>query len=254
MAAASALSLALLWQAGTAFARGAAEEVAAGNAAFSRGEVEKAVGLYDRARRARSSSVVPLLDFGIALYEKGDYAAALTAFQEIQSPGDQVAAEVHYDQGSALARLGKNAEKDHPDAALDFYRRSVAAYKRALVIDPGLSAAAANVEVVREWIKSLSDSQSSNGQQPQQEQGNGSNQGGQTQTSPSPNAQPPGGQGTNPGQAQQTPQTPANPPSASGQPGAPLSDTAEAILQEERDRRQAEATAGGNTANATPNW
>ena len=244
-------SAALLCRIGAAaFGRGAAEDVAAGNAAFSRGDLEQAVSLFDRARRSAPDSTIPLLDFGIALYEKGDYPAALTAFQGIRSPSAGIEAEVHYDQGSALAQLGKQSEKDHPDAALDFYGRSVAAYKRALEIDPGLSAAAANVEIVRTWIQKLKDNQSSNnGQQNQQGQESGPNQSGQNQ--PGQGQQAPGGQSAAPGQNQPS-TAQGNPPSVDQQT-TPLDDTPESILQEERDRRQAEATPGGN-ANDSPNW
>lgn len=250
-------SLFLLCQAASAaFARGAAEDVAAGNAAYSRGDLPQAVSLFDRARREASGSSVALLDFGIALYAKGDYAAALTAFQDIRTPSEEIAAEVHYDQGNALARLGKQSEKDQPEAAMDFYRRSVAAYKRALAVDPRLSAAATNIEVVRGWMKSLSDSQAQppgGGQQtPRQEQGNGTGQNAPGQNAPAPNAQSPNTQNGNP--SQQTPQAPVNPPAASGQTTTPQNDTAESILQEERDRRQAEASAGGQTTNDSPNW
>jgi len=232
-----------------AFARGAAEDVAAGSSAFSRGDLEQAVSLFDQARRAAPNSTIPVLDFGIALYEKGDYAAALTALQGIQSPPAGLEAEIHYDQGSTLAQLGKQAEKDHPDAALDFYGRSVAAYKRALEIDPGLSAAAANVEIVRQWIEKLKDSQSANGGQNQQGQG-APDQSGQAQAGPGQGQQAPGNQSATPGQNQQAQQ--GNPAVVQG-PTTPLDDTPESILQEERDRRQAEGTPGGST-NDSPNW
>ena len=233
-----------------AFGRGAPEEVAAGTAAFSRGDLEQAVSLFDRARRTAPDSTIPLLDFGIALYEKGDYAAALTAFQEIRSPSAGIEAEVHYDQGSALAQLGKQAEKDHPDQAIEFYGRGVAAYKRALEIDPGLTAAAANVEIVRQWIQKLKNNQSSNDQQNQQGQ-NPQGQNGQAQSAPGQGQQAPGGQSSAPGQNQ--PSTAQGNPTVTEGQTPPLDDSAESILQEERDRRQAEATPGGNT-NDSPNW
>ncbi len=246
---------ALLWAAhGAAFARGAAEDVAAGNAAYSSGDFPRAVGLYDRAQHRAHGSVVPLLDFGIALYAKGDYADALAAFQGIQTTDGGIAAEADYDQGSALARLGQKAEKDDPKAALDFYQRSVAAYQRALAIDAGLSAAATNIEVVREWIKKLKDAQSqSQAQQPQQDQGSGSSQNAPNQGAPGQNAQAPNNQAAKPAPGQTT-QTPGNPIVSNDQNGTPLNETAEQILQEERDRRQAEATAGGRATDESPNW
>ncbi len=249
-AAVLAASFALLLRAGSsAFAHGAAEDVAAGNSAFSRGDLEQAVNQYDRARKAAPGSAVALLDFGLALYAKGDFAGALAAFQQVEPPTAALAATVHYDQGNALAQLGRKAEKDQPDAALDFYRRGVAAYRRALDVDPRLSAAAANIEVVRGWIKRLTDAQSqaSNGQQQQPDQGGGQDQGQQT----APGAQAPGNQSPAPGQGQQVP---ANPAATNAQGTTPPDETPESILQEERDRRQAEATAGGSTANDSPNW
>jgi tetratricopeptide (TPR) repeat protein len=238
-------------------ARGAAEDVADGNAAFRHGDPKKALSLYDAARRRAPQESVPLLDYGIALYEQGDYAGALAAFQDIRASVGDLASEIHYDQGNALAMLGRAAEKDTPDAALDFYARSVAAFQRALAIDRSRSAAAINIEVVREWMKSLRDAQkqqSGSAQQQGQQQSNGPAQGAPNQGAPNQNGQQQSGQAPAPPQNPQAPQAPSATPDAGPTPATPRNDTAESIIQEERDRLQAEASATGVNNNESPNW
>jgi hypothetical protein len=151
---------------------------------------------------------------------------------------------VHYDLGSALARAGKLVENDNPETALELYRRSVESFKRTLAVEPGRDAAAINVEVVRSWMKSLLDKGIPKQASDQQSSGTGSQGGSSGGQSGQPRAAPPG----------QQPVAPAAPegPAASG---VPKEETAQSILQEERDRRAAEAKErGGEESHGSPNW
>lgn len=252
----AAFGFALTFLAGSAeglFGSGAAELVAEGNAALSLGLPAEAAAHYDQARKAAPGSAIPLFNLGVALYKQDNLPAALTAFQGIDKPPAELAAAVHYNQGNVLARLGKAAEEANAEAALDHYRQSIAAYKRALSIEPHHSEAAGNIEVVRQWIVALLDklpasSRASSGQPSPSTGQSGPNrqaapgdQGGEQDSSKSPAPQPS--------------ETPVVPQASGESPDAPGDETAQGILQEERARREAEAqTKGGVFSDENPSW
>jgi tetratricopeptide (TPR) repeat protein len=229
------------------FGRGAAELIAEGNAAMQSGRPAVAAARYEKARAAAPRSAVPLFDLGLALFRQNNYQAALAAFQAIEHPPPDLAAAVHYNQGNALARLGQEAGQSNPKAALDYYRQSIAAYKRALVLNPRYLEAATNLEVVRGWMAALIQRLQPSSQEAARQ--------GQRGGSASPSV--PGNQGNQREEDDSSGQQPPEPPDSSGQaeqgPDSPLQDTAQAILQEERARREAEAQIGGYS-DVNPSW
>jgi tetratricopeptide (TPR) repeat protein len=242
--AAAAVVAAALGAAAPASGRGAAEMIRSGNQAYAAGNYKEAASRFERAGRGRAGAALPLYDLGVALYAQGNFPAALAAFQGIQSPPADLAADVHFNLGSALARVGKLQEKENPQAALGLYRQSVAAFKRALALQPGRADAAADVEVVRTWIRDLLDSSAavpSPGDKGQGSGGGGGSQG--------------GGQSRKPNTA---PGSPGPPPTGSQGPavsGTPRDETPNSILEEERDRRDSESrTRTEGNSNGAPNW
>jgi Ca-activated chloride channel family protein len=77
---------------------------------------------------------------GAAAYRAGDYAAAAKALE--QAPGSDAA----YNLGNALARQGH-------------YPQAIAAYDRALKIDPANADAAANRKAVQDWLRQQQEKQ-----------------------------------------------------------------------------------------------
>lgn len=71
---------------------------------------------------------------GTAAYRAGDYAAAAKAFAH--APG----ADAAYNLGNALARQGQ-------------YQKAIAAYDKALKMNPGLADARANRKAIRDWLR-----------------------------------------------------------------------------------------------------
>jgi len=242
---------------GFAFARGASRLVAEGNEAFLEGSLAEAAARYEGAREEDPDSPVPLFNLGVVLYEQGNFAAALTAFQNIKRASDELAPLLHYNQGNALARIGEMEESENPQEALEYYLKSVAAYKRVLAIDPGHIESAYNIEVVRTWIRDLVERMENtpgSGSSPsspagQNEQKRETSPGGQ-------NEEQSDGQPDQNNEGDTSPQQPPAIPSVPQDDKAvPRDETAQAILREEQQRREAEARIrGGLSADDRPTW
>jgi tetratricopeptide (TPR) repeat protein len=217
---------------------GAAELVAGGNRSYARGELAEAAADYEKARQADPAGAVPLYDLGVALYRQDNPAAALAAFQSIPAAPAGLAGALHYNQGNALARLGRLAQGEQPQQALALYLRSLGAYRRALELDGGYRAAAENLEVVRRWVAELSARLA--------------------QAQPAPGQGPPGspapGSGDTPPEPPRSGPAPQDPVVQQPAPWELPEESAEAILREESKRREAEQAREGRLANDYPAW
>jgi tetratricopeptide (TPR) repeat protein len=217
---------------------GAAELVAGGNRSYARGELAEAAADYEKARQADPAGAVPLYDLGVALYRQDNPAAALAAFQSIPAAPAGLAGALHYNQGNALARLGRLAQGEQPQQALALYLRSLGAYRRALELDGDYRAAAVNLEVVRRWVAELSARLA--------------------QAQPAPGQGPPGspapGSGDTPPEPPRSGPAPQDPVVQQPAPWELPEESAEAILREESKRREAEQAREGRLANDYPAW
>ena len=152
------LSCALLWVAWTDSLRG---QVVEGNRLFSEGKFSEAVESYGQALVDHPDS--PLLNFnmGTAHYKAGKYAQALSSFSRVQagsedSDGDaERTARTAYNMGNAQYKMGAQAEEQNPQAALTAYTNALAAYRRALGVDPTDRDAKFNYEFVTQKIEAL---------------------------------------------------------------------------------------------------
>jgi Ca-activated chloride channel family protein len=241
-----------------AFDRGASRLVEEGNAAFREGSLAEAAARYEDARKKNPDSPIPLFNLGVVLYEQGNFSAALAAFQNIETVNEELLPLVHYNQGNALARMGEMEESENPQEALECYLKSVAAYKRVLSIDPGHMESAYNIEVVRTWIKDLvermektsgtgsSTPSSSSGQNEQKRE---TSPGEQNEEQKAGQPEQNNGTETSPQQPDAIPSIPKDDITV------PRDETAQAILREEQQRREAEARIrGGLSADDRPTW
>lgn len=233
----AALSLALLPGARAAGA-GAAEMVAAGNLSYDQGELAEAAAGYEKARQAAPEQSVPLYNLGVVLYRQDNLVAALGAFQSIPQAEPGLAARLHYNQGNTLARLGRLAQEQEPEQALELYLRSLGAFRRVLELDSSHRPAAVNLEIVRRWVAEL-----------------------QSRLVQAQAASGAGAPGTPaPGSGEKAVEPPSSPPPAQDpvvQEPAPWElpdESAEAILREESARREEEQSRGGRSANEYPAW
>lgn len=103
---------------------------------------------FDRGDYARAASLFtdPMWR-GVAHYRAGDYAAAIDDFARLDT------AAAYYDEGNALARLGRL-----PPA--------VASYEQALKRRPGWTEAQANSKLLRDLIARQKKDQDKEGQEP----------------------------------------------------------------------------------------
>jgi hypothetical protein len=241
---------------GPAFARGAPQLVEEGNAAFKEGSLAEAAVRYEGAREENPDSPVPLFNLGVVLYAQGNFPAALTAFQNIEPVSDELAPLIHYNQGNALARIGKMEESENPREALEDYRRSIAAYKRVLAIDPGNKESAYNIEVVRIWISDLEkqlEKTSSAGSSPRSTPSDANGEKQKASPGEQPQGSPDGQSGENDGGDAYTP--PSMPSIPQYENTVPRDETAQGILREEQQRREEEARVrGGWRADEKPTW
>lgn len=233
-------------------AGGAAETVEEGNAAYEADALQDALNLYERARELAPEEPVPLYNLGVALYESRNYPAALTAFQDMNTDSPRLAVLSHYNQGNTLARIGNALESSEPGQALELYRRSIGAYKRALAIDASLGAAARNIEIVRRWMEPL--------QQLAQNAESGEQSNGQP-TNQAPDGPPPDAENGSPSpdapgdsSPDQSPDTSEDAPPAELETEDTPAETADAILREEEERRREQARAGRRNSGGSPTW
>lgn len=142
---------------------GMPELIREGNKAYHEQQYQRAADQYQQARSAAPDAPEPAFNLAATLYEMENYPGALSAFQELSAEEPQFIARSHYNQGNALARIGKASEESRPQQALQLYRRSVSAYRRALDLDPSFDAARRNIEVLKIWQERLTQSASSDG-------------------------------------------------------------------------------------------
>jgi tetratricopeptide (TPR) repeat protein len=195
---------------------------------------------------------------GVVLYEQGNFPAALTAFQNIETVNDELALLIHYNQGNTLARIGKIEESENPQEALDHYLKSVAAYKRVLSIEPGHKESAYNIEVVRTWIRDLAEKIAQTSAADRSSRSSPEDHNRQKgKTSPGErNEKPKAGKQEQDDEGDTFPQQPPAAPSIpQDERAVPRNETAQSILREEQQRREAEAQfRGGLSEDERPTW
>ncbi len=147
---AAAVIVCLLPEASVSFAESANQLVKNGNRAYGEERFDDAVSAYEKALEKAPSALIEY-NKGAALYKKGDYAEALTAFERAAAGTEEsdLAARSRFNMGNTYhKRAGQNVEKE-PQKALDDLKESLVNYRQALEISPDLAQAARNMEVTK---------------------------------------------------------------------------------------------------------
>ena len=139
----------------------AVRRVAAGNAAYAAGEYEKALSLYEEAAVDRPEAPVLPFNKGAVYYQMNELDKAQEAFEQAvaQAPDPQFEAAAKYNLGNCAFRESERWRDNDLNASLTACETSIRRYREALDLDPGLTAAARNLEVARLALKSILDAQ-----------------------------------------------------------------------------------------------
>lgn len=143
----------------TAFADSTAGLVDSGNKSWLAGKYDEAIKSYDEAAVDNPESPYIYFNKGAALYRKGDYKAAIEAFEkaELKSKEPELEAKSRFNMGNCTYREAERQMDSDLKKALDYCQKSVQHYQNALTLDPKFKAAAENIEIVRLQMKNILD-------------------------------------------------------------------------------------------------
>ena len=130
-----------------------------GNTLFQNGDYDGALDAYEEAAVFDPESPLILFNKGAALYKKEDYAAAREAFQQSALKTKDIAFEANarFNAGLCFFREGERQKDSDLNKTLEAYGASIQAFQEALKLNPDLTEAAENIELVRLMMKSVLD-------------------------------------------------------------------------------------------------
>jgi Ca-activated chloride channel family protein len=141
---------------------------------YAAGKFGDAAAKYKEALIDDPDSVLLHYNAAAAAYRDGKYDDAIAALRQIpQSDVDSArTAQVAYNLGNATYRLGAATEGTNPQQALQRYAEALAAYRRAMGVDPADQDAKLNYELVQKKLAELQKKLEEQKQQDQQKQQN----------------------------------------------------------------------------------
>ena len=130
-----------------------------GNMAYLSGEYDQALTAYEEASVDAPESPYIYFNKGAALYMKGDYSSAIESFEKaaLKSKDILLEAKSKFNLGNCLFREAERQMDSDLNKSLEACQKSIAYYQESLELDPDLSEAAENIEVVRLVMKNILD-------------------------------------------------------------------------------------------------
>ena len=130
-----------------------------GNTLFQNGDYDGALDAYEEAAVFDPESPRILFNKGAALYKKEDYAAAKDAFQQsaLKTKDIVFEANARFNTGLCFFKQGERQKDSDLNKTLEAYGASIQAFQEALKLNPDLTGAAENIELVRLMMKSVLD-------------------------------------------------------------------------------------------------
>ncbi len=134
--------------------------VSEGNRAYESAAYDDALGAYRQAATEDPDAPTARFNEGAALYRQEQYDEAVAAYLDAaqlarEAEDARLEARSRFNLGNAFVRQSAPHAEADPRQALDYLRKSSAAYKQALNLDPSLSAAAENLELTRRTMREL---------------------------------------------------------------------------------------------------
>jgi len=203
------LTISLTATPGTAWLDPTRDAIEAGNRLVKNGKYDEAIGKYGEVLVDQPESPVLNYNMGVANYKAGKFTEALSSFSRVRTGehDPKRLARVAYNAGNAQYRLGAAAEAQQPQEALKAYAQALAAYRRALGVDPSDRDSKFNFEFVTKKIEDLKrrleEQRQNQEQQPQDQDKQEQDQG----ESPPQEQQDPGQQEEQPDQESQQPES-----------------------------------------------
>ena len=137
------------------------DDVKKGNILYNNGDYAGAAKLYEKAALEKSSSGIPDLNRGAALYKKSAYSKAIEAFNKsIASGRADLVHAADYNIGNSTYKMGAlkdKADKEKKDIkkTAEVYATALQYYKRAIDLDPSDRDAKFNYEFVAKKLEEL---------------------------------------------------------------------------------------------------
>lgn len=146
--------------------------ISKGNEAYESGQFDEALIQYDKASAEAPDLAEVNFNKGAAHYQKADYKAAAEAFQDaaIHAKFPELASQAKYNLGNCAFREAEALRQEDIAKAIESCRTSLEQYQAALRLNPELTNAAENIEIVRLYIKTLLDEQQKQQEEQQQQE------------------------------------------------------------------------------------
>ena len=132
-----------------------------GNAAFAREDYQAALARYEQASVDLPESAYLYFNKGTALYKLGEMEQAVEAFKQaaLKSRELTLEAAAKYNLGNCSFKEAERQRDSDLKKALAACEKSISHYQDALELEPLLTDAARNIEVVRLTMKAILDEQ-----------------------------------------------------------------------------------------------
>jgi Ca-activated chloride channel homolog len=154
------------------WAESARSLTAQGNELYARGEYEAALKAYEQAESEQPEAPEIPFNKGNAWFQQGDFEKAKGAYEAaaLKAKDPALEAKSQFNMGDGAYSQGRMLLSQDPKRALEQYRQSAAHFKEALRFRPDFQEAAENLELVRFGMKQIEEQLKRQQEQQQQQQ------------------------------------------------------------------------------------
>ncbi len=159
-------------------------DVSRGNRLYEKGDYAQALTNYKEALQRSPESDIINFNTGTALYKTGEFDQSIEHLQKaLLSDDDALKEKAQYNLGNAFYRAGMTRADQSPDLAVKALEKSLGHYERAMEMDKQDEDARFNYDIVKKRLEELKKKQQQQKQQQKQNQKNQQDQNQQKQSS-----------------------------------------------------------------------